>query len=178
MASGRSIQGGRVTMDLQYQLGTEVVAVKCELRDGVYHITMGDRTYDVQLEYTRSAEVAFTVEGARHVAQVVADGTMRYVAVDGHIVELKKPDPRRARRGQHHGEDSLSASMPGQVAKLLVNEGDSVERGQTLLILEAMKMEIKIAAPHAGRVVKVLVRQGQVVDRGQGLIEIGNDQLL
>ena len=53
-------------MDLQYQIGTEVVAVKCELRDGVYHITMDDRTYDVQLEHTRSAEVAFTVEGARH----------------------------------------------------------------------------------------------------------------
>jgi biotin carboxyl carrier protein len=66
--------------------------------------------------------------------------------------------------------------MPGLVAKLLVSEGEPVERGQTLLILEAMKMEIKIAAPHAGRVIKVLIRQGQVVDRGQGLIEISNDQ--
>ena len=165
-------------MDLQYQIGTEVVAVKCELRDGVYRVTIGDRTYDVQLEHTRSSDVAFTVDRARLVAQVVDDGTTRYVAVDGHSVELKKPDPRRARKKHHHGEDNLSASMPGQVAKLLVSEGDMVERGQTLLILEAMKMEIKIAAPHAGRVVKVLVRQGQVVDRGQGLIEMSNEQLL
>ena len=165
-------------MDLQYQIGAELVAVKCELRDGVYRITIGARTYDVQLEQTRSSEVAFTVEGARHVAQVVDDGTTRYVAVAGHVVELKQPDPRRARKKHHHGEDNLSASMPGQVAKLLVNEGDVVERGQTLLILEAMKMEIKIAAPHAGRVVKVLVSQGQVVDRGQGLIELSNEQSL
>ncbi|MBP7687077.1 MAG: biotin/lipoyl-binding protein [Thermoflexales bacterium] len=165
-------------MDLQYQIGNEVVAVKGERRDGLYHITIGDRTYEVQLDRARLSEVAFTVDGARHVAQVVDDGPTRCVAIDGHVVELKKPDPRRARRSHHHGEDSLSASMPGQVAKLLVSEGDAVERGQTLLILEAMKMEIKIAAPHAGRVVKVLVRQGQVVDRGQGLIELNNEQSL
>ncbi|HZY40442.1 MAG TPA: biotin/lipoyl-containing protein [Anaerolineae bacterium] len=164
-------------MDFQYQIGAEVVAVKCESSDKRYRITIVDRTYDVQLDHARSPEVAFTVDGARHIAQVVTDGTTRYVAIGGHVLELKKPDPRSPHRRHHHGEDSLSASMPGQVAKLLVAEGDAVERGQTLLILEAMKMEIKIAAPHAGRVAKVLVKQGQVVDRGQGLIEMSNDKL-
>lgn len=163
-------------MELQYQIDGEVIAVKCDLSDGVYHVTIADRTYDVQLDHARSPEVAFTVDAARHIAQIVDDGTTRYVAIQGHVVELKKPDPRRARRKHHHGEDSLSASMPGQVAKLLISEGDTVERGQTLLILEAMKMEIKIAAPHIGRVARVLVRQGQVVDRGQGLIEMTNEQ--
>ncbi len=163
-------------MELQYQIGNEVVAAKCEFSDGVYRITIGDRIYDVQLDHARSPEVAFTVDGRRHVAQVIDDSVTHWVASDGRVVELKKPDPRRARRSHHHGEDSLSASMPGQVAKLLVSQGEAVERGQTLLILEAMKMEIKIAAPHAGRVVKVLVKQGQIVDRGQGLIEIGDEQ--
>jgi biotin carboxyl carrier protein len=165
-------------MELQYQIGSEVVAIKCELSKGTYQITIGDRAYEVVLNHARSPEVGFTVDGARYVAQVVNDGETRYVAIDGHVIELKKPDPRRVQRSHHHGEDSLSASMPGQVAKLLASEGDVVERGQTLLILEAMKMEIKIAAPHAGRVLKVLVRQGQVVDRGQGLIELGNEQSL
>jgi biotin carboxyl carrier protein len=162
-------------MDFQYQVGTEVVTVKCEPGGGRYRITIADRVYDVQLDHAHSPEVAFIVDGTRHLAQVVDDGTTRYVGIDGHVVELKKPDPRRARNKRHHGEDSLSASMPGQVAKLLVGEGDAVERGQTLLILEAMKMEIKIAAPHAGRVVKALVRQGQVVDRGQELIELSHE---
>ena len=53
-----------------------------------------------------------------------------------------------------------------------------VQRGQPLIVLEAMKMEIKIAAPHDGRVAKVLVKPGQVVDRGQGLIEMTNEQWL
>jgi biotin carboxyl carrier protein len=58
----------------------------------------------------------------------------------------------------------------------MASEGDTVERGQTLIVLEAMKMEIKIAAPHSGRVAKALVKSGQVVDRGQGLIELTNEQ--
>jgi biotin carboxyl carrier protein len=62
--------------------------------------------------------------------------------------------------------------MPGQVRAVLVNVGDSVEKGQALALLEAMKMEIKIAAPHAGKVAQVLVQVGQVVERGQQLFEI------
>ncbi len=65
--------------------------------------------------------------------------------------------------------------MPGQVTKVLVKAGDNVRRGQALMVLEAVKMEIKITAPWGGRLVKVLVQQGQVVDRGQGLIEMINE---
>ena len=80
-------------------------------------------------------------------------------------------DPHRIRQSHYHGEDNLSASMPGQVTKVLVKDGDAVQRSQALMVLEAMKMEINIAAPHDGRVARVLVKPGQVVDRGQRLIE-------
>jgi len=70
------------------------------------------------------------------------------------------------------GHDALEAAMPGQVRAVLVNDGDSVEKGQALALLEAMKMEIRVAAPHAGRVVKVFIAAGQVVERGQMLFEI------
>lgn len=109
-----------------------------------------------------------------HTAYVAHDGSTRFVAIDGDVFELKQPETRRVRRKQQHGEDNLTASMPGQVTKVLIGEGDSVQRGQPLIVLEAMKMEIKIAAPHDGRVAKVLVKPGQVVDRGQALIEMNN----
>jgi biotin carboxyl carrier protein len=66
----------------------------------------------------------------------------------------------------------LEAAMPGLVRRVLVREGDSVERGQALVMLEAMKMEIRVSAPHAGKVVKVLVSPGETVDRGRRLIEL------
>src|SRR5512141_2298679 len=104
-------------MDLQYQIGPAVVVIKRESRQRGYTITIADRTYAVQLDHARLPEVVFTIDGVRHIAQVVSDGATHYVAIDGHALELKKPDPRRARKKHHHGEDSLSASMPGQVAK-------------------------------------------------------------
>ncbi|MBI3242612.1 MAG: acetyl-CoA carboxylase biotin carboxylase subunit [Chloroflexi bacterium] len=72
------------------------------------------------------------------------------------------------------GHEALEAAMPGLVRNVLVKEGDLVEKGQALVLLEAMKMEIRVAAPHAGKVVKVLVSPGETVDRGQRLIELGH----
>ena len=68
---------------------------------------------------------------------------------------------------------SLEAAMPGQVRDVLVKVGDAVVLGQALALLEAMKMEIRVAAPHAGTVRRVLIEKGQVVERGQLLFELG-----
>jgi biotin carboxyl carrier protein len=62
--------------------------------------------------------------------------------------------------------------MPGQVRAVNVSEGDSVTKGQTLLLLEAMKMEIRVQAPSDGIVKKLFVKQGQTVEREQILIEV------
>jgi biotin carboxyl carrier protein len=62
--------------------------------------------------------------------------------------------------------------MPGQVRAVNVGEGEAVTKSQTLLVLEAMKMEIRIHAPQDGVVKKLFVQQGQIVEREQALIEI------
>jgi biotin carboxyl carrier protein len=62
--------------------------------------------------------------------------------------------------------------MPGQVRAVNVSEGDAVTKGQTLLILEAMKMEIRVQSPQTGTVKKLFVEQGQSVEREQILVEI------
>jgi biotin carboxyl carrier protein len=162
-------------VDVQYQLGDEVVTLKIEPVEGAYRVSISDRAYTARLVHQRGGELIFTVDGQRYLAYVADDGRARCVAVAGETYELRRPDVRRLRRKQHRAEGSLAASMPGQVSRVLVTEGESVQRGQPLIILEAMKMEIKIAAPHAGRVAKIFVRQGQVVDRGQGLIDLAGD---
>jgi len=69
---------------------------------------------------------------------------------------------------------SLQAPMPGVVLRLAVEIGDEVEPSQPLVILEAMKMELTVAAPAAGRVRSLLVSPGQLVSAGQALIELGD----
>jgi len=66
----------------------------------------------------------------------------------------------------------LIAPMPGQVRAVNVAEGESVEKGQTLLVLEAMKMEIRIQAPMEGVVARLAVVEGQTVEREELLVEV------
>ncbi|HVL56613.1 MAG TPA: acetyl-CoA carboxylase biotin carboxyl carrier protein subunit, partial [Burkholderiaceae bacterium] len=78
----------------------------------------------------------------------------------------------------HAGEESLdsgrlTAPMPGKVIAVMVAAGDSVARGQPLMVIEAMKMEHTIAAPADGKVEQVLYRVGDQVDEGAALVALG-----
>lgn len=78
-----------------------------------------------------------------------------------------------AKQGVRHDHaGGLIAPMPGQVRSVNVSVGDVVKKGQTLLTMEAMKMEIKIQALMDGKVKSVFVSQSQTVEREQILIEM------
>lgn len=71
------------------------------------------------------------------------------------------------------GSTAVSAPMPGRIVSVKVNVGDSVNEGDVLCILEAMKMENEIMAPSAGKVVAVNVSGGDNVNTGDALVSIG-----
>ena len=81
------------------------------------------------------------------------------------------PDPRGPAVHRPH-ENGLGAPMPGKVIQVLVAEGDTVEENARLVVMEAMKMEFTIRAPHAGQVARLPVQVGQLVDAGAVLVEI------
>jgi biotin carboxyl carrier protein len=70
------------------------------------------------------------------------------------------------------GKRELRAAMPGIVVDIKVKEGDAVAEGQTLVVLEAMKMQNPLAAEHAGKVVRVLCKQGEAVAGGALLMDL------
>ena len=77
-----------------------------------------------------------------------------------------------ARAGSAQVVKDIKAPMPGLVLQISVGPGDTVEKGDPLLILEAMKMENVLKAPGSGTVKKVSVNQGQAVEKNQLLIEM------
>ncbi|NLN95017.1 MAG: acetyl-CoA carboxylase biotin carboxyl carrier protein subunit [Bacteroidales bacterium] len=73
---------------------------------------------------------------------------------------------------QPNDPKKVIAFIPGTIKKVLVNEGDTVNKGDNLLVLEAMKMNNSILASAQGVIAKVLVKTGQVVSKNQLLIEL------
>jgi len=111
------------------------------------------------------------LDGRRVVAHVSADKAQRWVTTGGHTAALTKTSgaPRGVR---HDHAGGLIAPMPGQIRSVAVAVGDAVTKGQTLLTMEAMKMEIRIQALDDGKVSALHVQQGQTVEREQILIEV------
>jgi len=79
-----------------------------------------------------------------------------------------KPSPKPS--GGDSGEGAVMAQMPGTIVDIDVNVGDKVTTGQKLLVLEAMKMENEIVAPHDGTVSEVSVAAGALVNAGDVLV--------
>lgn len=101
--------------------------------------------------------------GQRWKARVVRDGQRWYVHQGGVSVTLDET-PRFQEPGQEVVEGGCVAPMPGKVVKILVSEGDAVEAGQRLVLLEAMKMELPVTAPDAGLVASILASEGEQVE--------------
>lgn len=109
-------------------------------------------------------------ENERTRAWVAVAGDKRWVYLDGCVYELDvEAGGRRRRSSAAHG--SLSAPMPATVIRVDVSPGASVHRGDTLVILEAMKMELPIRASSDGRVAAVNCKPGDLVQPGIALIE-------
>ncbi|MFR9798322.1 acetyl/propionyl/methylcrotonyl-CoA carboxylase subunit alpha [Streptomyces sp. MS06] len=115
---------------------------------------------------------AFQLDGVRHAFAVLPDGT--WLGRDGDAWQVRDHDPVAASltRAAHAGADSLTAPMPGTVTVVKVAVGDEVAAGQSLLVVEAMKMEHVIAAPHAGTVTGLDVSPGTAVAMDQVLAVI------
>lgn len=162
-------------MNFQYQLGDETVTVSVERAGAAYTVTLNGQVFHVSAT-PKPGELVLSIEGsAPRSVYVASDGPRRWAALDSQPFVLTVPQAQiRSRRGKAGGHESLEAQMPGLVRKVLVGAGAAVERGEVLLVLEAMKMEIRISAPHAGQVERVLVQEGETVGRGQILIELAD----
>jgi len=103
-------------------------------------------------------------------AWVVSAGESRWAYYDGCVYEFEAQADGGRRTVRHHG--SLSAPMPATVRQIRVGVGDRVTRGETLIVLEAMKMELPVRANENGMVSAIFCSEGELVQPGKALIEL------
>lgn len=130
-----------------------------------------------QIEAVEPGVYSVLVDGRSYEARVEQSDGCLVVFIDGHRFEVEIQDPRRWSR--HPGKPGIAgrlhvtAPMPGKIVRLLVAEGDTVEAGQGLLVVEAMKMQNEMKSTRAGQVVEVRVQDGATVSAGDTLVVIG-----
>ena len=136
-----------------------------------YMAAVDGKTVTVQIIRAANGRMDLLVDGQRVTAHVSSDLAKRWVTINGQTMMLTKTSgAKQGVRHEHAG--GLIAPMPGQIRSVAVGVGDAVKKGQTLLTMEAMKMEIRIQALKDGVVKSVSVVQGQTVEREQILVEV------
>jgi acetyl/propionyl-CoA carboxylase alpha subunit len=158
---------------VSFRVGDQIHTLELQKNPVGYRATLGERTYDVVVVKAESGEFHLQIDGQPLTVYWAAAGPQRWVSLGGNTYFLdKRASLAVGRPGDLGEEKTLRAPMPGQVRAVEVAAGDFAEKGQTLVLLEAMKMEIRIQAPSAGRIGRVLVKFGETVEREQILVEI------
>jgi biotin carboxyl carrier protein len=135
------------------EFDSEQLASVRPVEPGVYSVLLDGASYEIRLSETPNG-LSAQVGGRRF------------------SVEIR--DPRDARGGTRastsSGRQNVKAPMPGKVVRVLVKVGDSVEAGQGLVVVEAMKMQNEMKASRPGRVIEVRAGAGETVGAGDTLV--------
>jgi 3-methylcrotonyl-CoA carboxylase alpha subunit len=166
-------------VELIARAGGRVERLTIERDGSTYAIRVGDREHRVDVAAVGPFVRSLVVDGESHETAVwrVADGAWQ-VGWRGRSHRVELVDPLTHLAEQAHGEggrlgrQTIAAYMPGRVVSIAVAEGDVVEAGAPLVVLEAMKMQNEIQAERAGTVRKLHVAPGQAVEGGDPLLEL------
>ncbi len=149
-----------------YEIGLE--------QDGAdYRARLGDQVFKVEILDDIEGRLTIRLNGTVLQFYWAADQDKRWVWHNGCSYVLEKPGPRTISYSSlQAAQGQILSPMPAQVRLVDVQQGVLVSQGQPMIILEAMKMEIRIIAPFSGCVKLVAVRKGQTVARDELLVEI------
>ncbi|HTD51527.1 MAG TPA: biotin/lipoyl-containing protein [Thermoanaerobaculia bacterium] len=145
--------------------GTESLDVRLEEETAL----LGDRRVSFRTRRLDGRLVAIEIEGRIVPVRSARVGNALRIWCSGRVFEVQESSSLAARARE---TGNLVSPMPGRVRKVEVAAGDRVERGQVVMIVEAMKMEHAIRAPRKGIVAAVRFNQGDLVDAGVELVEI------
>lgn len=163
----------------------------------IYEVTIAEKTYRVELQREGASwkcklngrELPLDVISAQNgVLSILLDGksyevkqeiagaeTNIVVGQERFSVALRDPRSLRSRRSggaAEEGVKKITAPMPGKIVRLLAQEGSTVQAGQSVIVIEAMKMQNELKAPKNGVLKKINAREGAAVEAGQSLAEV------
>ena len=133
----------------------------------------GGRAFEVDAVLARPNVLSLFIGNKAYEVKCERVGDDVHIWVGSQRFAAEVRDPRslrsRTRAEDHHGPKKLSAPMPGKVVRILLKQGDQVEAGCGVLVVEAMKMQNEVKSPKKGTIQKILVSEGTAVNAGDVL---------
>jgi 3-methylcrotonyl-CoA carboxylase alpha subunit len=163
---------GKAHLELGFQAGPEerTVIAKAGARD--WRLQIGEKVFRGRAEPQPDGALRIDLDGVYGCVKVLDHRDEMMVLLAGEHWRLVAIDPLAVRASEDPAAGRLTAPMPGRVTQLMVGVGDSVRRGEPLMIIEAMKMEHTVAAPADGTVEAVRFAVGDLVEEGAELISL------
>jgi len=138
-----------------------------------YKMNINGEKYEAKIVEYKGTEVIVEVNGMEYGVELEFDKPEKVQLVRSQKNTAPTPAVATPKKTNVVSAGAVVAPIPGLVLRVLVKEGDEVNAGDNILILEAMKMESEIASTASGTVKKILVSEGQSVQEGEALIEVG-----
>ncbi|XOZ35017.1 acetyl/propionyl/methylcrotonyl-CoA carboxylase subunit alpha [Halomonadaceae bacterium KBTZ08] len=136
---------------------------------------VGTTWHQLQVVHITSHELVVSLDGVRHKSQYQIVGSSLYCHAQGRTLHFRDATHAPARRADEQGSGEVRATMDGAVVEVSVTEGDRVQAGQTLAVLEAMKMEHPLRADRDGKISGIRVSTGDQVRTRQTLMTVTAD---
>jgi len=168
-------------MALDIKIGDREAHVSLIKKEGTKAtIQVDDKVYDVDIVMVEDGVYSIIHEGKSYnIEMIQGNGPKNYYVntyYSSHELDIIDAQSRyqqnRNKDALHSGDKIISTPMPGKVVRIHVSEGDQVEKGATLIVISAMKMESEYKSPADGVVKKVFVTEGETISGHQPLIEI------
>jgi acetyl/propionyl-CoA carboxylase alpha subunit len=151
--------------------GDETIDIEVGDGEGEARVTVAGQTFEMGVEPVGPGTFVCRQGDRRQTFHCIRDADIVHLFWGGRVYRLEE-ETERSRASHRHVGGGLEAPMPGKVIAVKVAPGDTVGKGDELVVVEAMKMENAVRAPRAGRVKSVSARVGDMVSPGVVLVEL------
>ena len=167
-------------MKLFAEIEGEKSTLELKREGGRVFAEVGGRSYELEAREPEAGVYLLLHEGRVYECRVSGEGTSAggaEVRVGNHSYQVHLSDPKRLRgagaaAGHEAGRAQVHAPMPGKVVRVLVEQGQEVEAGDGLVVVEAMKMQNELKSPKAGTVAELHAQAGDTVNAGEVLVVV------
>jgi biotin carboxyl carrier protein len=162
-------------MNLVFWHGQEEIRLNLEEKGAnIFQVALNGRTHAVRVEFLSGDELLLNIDGKVFNIIIHSDPQAHSVFVSEKFFKLEKKSALRILNGAKSKirKREIKTTMPGRIVRILAAEGEEIQEGQAVLVLEAMKMQNEIKSPQAGRLTYLRLKTGDHVETGALLFSV------